>query len=263
MGIYYSFTDWNRYSDQVRFVGLENYRAIFAAKSVYYQYIGNTLKFTLISNLVKIIPALFLALLFTDNLRGEHVHRTILFFPATLSFIVIGLVFRSILHPEMGFLNQTLRNLGLGFAAKGWLIHPRWAWFSIYAVDAWRGLGYVMTIFIAGLQSIPRTYYEAASIDGAGFFHKLFSITIPMLKPAITVNLVFGITYSLRVFDIIFVLTNGGPGRVTEVMNTAVFREFALGTYGVGVALSTVLFVVMGVVSVLVIRLMNRGEVEQ
>ncbi len=148
MGIYYSFTDWNRYSDEPKFVGLENYRAIFASKSVYYQYIGNTLKFTVISNLVKIVPALFLALLFTGNLPGETIHRTILFFPATLSFIVIGLIFRSILHPETGFLNQTLRNLGLGFAAQGWLIHPKWAWFSIYAVDAWRGLGYVMTIFI-------------------------------------------------------------------------------------------------------------------
>ncbi|MGQ9474143.1 MAG: carbohydrate ABC transporter permease [Candidatus Caldatribacteriaceae bacterium] len=190
MGMYCSFTDWNRYSNKINFVGLKNYRTIFSAQSIYYRYLGNTLKFTFVSNLVKIIPALFLALLFTGNLKGEKIHRAILFFPATLSFIVIGLIFRSLLHPETDFLNQTFRTTGLEFLAQGWLIKPKWAWFSIYAVDAWRGLGYVMTIFIAGLQSIPKTYYEAASIDGAGFLHKLVFITLPMLKPAITVNLI-------------------------------------------------------------------------
>ncbi|HOQ67223.1 MAG TPA: sugar ABC transporter permease [Candidatus Atribacteria bacterium] len=262
IGIYFSFTDWNRYSSEVKFVGLENYRAIFASGSNYLSYVRNTLNFTIISNIVKIIPALFLALLLSSNIRGQNVHRAILFFPALLPYLVIGLIFRSMLHPQTGFVNNMLRTLGLDFMAKRWLIDPKWVWPSIYAVDAWRGIGYVMTIFIAGLSSIPRHYYEVADIDGANFFQKLIHITLPMLKPAITINLIFGITYGLKVFDIIFVLTNGGPGRMTEVINTAIFKEFALGTYGMGTALSTLLFVFMVVVSVLLLKIMSKRELE-
>lgn len=262
IGIYYSFTSWNRYSSEIKFIGLENYKTIFSSSSNYFSYIYNTLRFTIISNIVKIIPALFLAILLSENLKGEDIHRAILFFPAILSYLVIGIIFRSILHPQMGILNNMLRTVGLGLLAKSWLVDPKWVWTSIFAIDAWRGIGYVMTIFIAGLHSIPRYYYEAADIDGAGFFQKLIHITIPMLRPAIIINLIFGITYGLRVFDIIFVLTNGGPGRITEVINTAVFKEFALGTYGVGSALSTILFIFMGLISILLVRLMSRREVE-
>ena len=170
IGIYFSFTDWNRYSSEVKFVGLENYRAIFASGSNYLSYVRNTLNFTIISNIVKIIPALFLALLLSSNIRGQNVHRAILFFPALLPYLVIGLIFRSMLHPQTGFVNNMLRTLGLDFMANRWLIDPKWVWPSIYAVDAWRGIGYVMTIFIAGLSSIHRHYYEVADIDGANFF---------------------------------------------------------------------------------------------
>lgn len=262
LGIYYSFTDWNRYSSEINFVGFDNYKTIFASNKNYLGYITNTLKFTLISNIVKIIPALFLAILLNEGLKAKNVHRAILFFPSVLPYLVIGLIFRSMLHPTTGFVNEMLRKFGLDFMAQKWLVDPKWVWPSIYAVDAWRGIGYVMTIFLAGLQSIPNYYYEAADIDGATFMQKLRHITLPMLMPAININLIFGITYGLKVFDIIYVLTNGGPGRMTEVINTAVFKEFADGTYGVGTALSTLLFVFMAVIGLFIVRIMNRREVE-
>jgi raffinose/stachyose/melibiose transport system permease protein len=262
LGIYYSFTDWNRYSSEINFVGFDNYKTIFASNKNYLGYIMNTLKFTLISNIVKIIPALFLAILLNEGLKAKNVHRAILFFPSVLPYLVIGLIFRSMLHPTTGFVNEMLRKFGLDFMAQKWLVDPKWVWPSIYAVDAWRGIGYVMTIFLAGLQSIPNYYYEAADIDGATFMQKLRHITLPMLMPAININLIFGITYGLKVFDIIYVLTNGGPGRMTEVINTAVFKEFADGTYGVGTALSTLLFVFMAVIGLFIVRIMNRREVE-
>lgn len=262
LGIYYSFTDWNRYSSEINFVGFDNYKTIFTSNKNYLGYIMNTLKFTLISNIVKIIPALFLAILLNEGLKAKNVHRAILFFPSVLPYLVIGLIFRSMLHPTTGFVNEMLRKFGLDFMAQKWLVDPKWVWPSIYAVDAWRGIGYVMTIFLAGLQSIPNYYYEAADIDGATFMQKLRHITLPMLMPAININLIFGITYGLKVFDIIYVLTNGGPGRMTEVINTAVFKEFADGTYGVGTALSTLLFVFMAVIGLFIVRIMNRREVE-
>jgi raffinose/stachyose/melibiose transport system permease protein len=119
-----------------------------------------------------------------------------------------------------------------------------------------------MTIFIAGLQAISQDYYDAADIDGAGWWSKLSNVTLPMLMPAITINVIFGVTYGLKVFDIIYVLTNGGPGRMTEVINTAVFNEFASGSYGLGTALSTLLLIVLALIGIPLIRTMTKKEVE-
>ncbi|WP_069998315.1 carbohydrate ABC transporter permease [Cellulosilyticum sp. I15G10I2] len=262
IGIYYSFTDWSSYSDQINFIGLENYKYIFTSNQAYTKYIFNTLMFTVVSNIVKIIPALFLALMLKEGLRGQNFYRGVLYFPSVLPYLVIGLLFRSMLHPTTGVVNQTLRLLSMDFMAQQWLTDPKWVWGSIFAVDAWRGIGYVMTIFIAGLQAIPESYYEAAKIDGAGYFALLRHITLPMLVPAITINVVFGLTYGLKVFDIIYVLTNGGPGRMTEVVATGIFKEFSDGTYGVGSALSSILFVFMAVIGILIVGKMNEKRVE-
>jgi ABC-type sugar transport systems, permease components len=262
IGIGYSFTDWNKFTTEVHFVGLDNFRTIFTSSKHYDVYVGNTLLFAVVSNIVKIVPALFLAILLTGKVRGSGVYRTILFLPTVLSFLVVGLIFRSVLHPSNGLLNQTLKVLGLGFLAGHWLSDPHLVWASIIGVDAWKGIGYVMTIFIAGLQAIPQDYYDAADIDGAGWWRKLGSVTLPMLMPAITINVVFGVTYGLKVFDIIYALTNGGPGRMTEVINTAVFNEFASGSYGLGTALSTLLLIVLALIGFPLIKAMTRKEIE-
>ncbi len=262
IGIYFSFTDWNRYSPEINFTGLENFRTLFTSTRNYAAYILHTLLFTVASNVVKIVPALFLALLLDKRIAGRNVYRAILFLPAILSFLVTGLIFRAMLHPSHGLLNQLLRAVHLPFLAGQWLADPRLVWPSILAVDAWKGIGYVMTIFLAGLQSIPAEYHDAAEIDGANGWQRLRAVTLPLLGPAVTVNVVFGLTYGMRVFDIIYVLTNGGPGRMTEVINTAVFNEFSSGTYGLGTALSSLLFVVMAVVGFGVVRFMMRREVQ-
>ena len=262
IGIYYSFTDWSAYSDKIHFTGLENYKYLFTSGQDYTRYISNTLMFTFVSNIVKIIPALFLALLLKEGLRGQNFYRGVLYFPSVLPYLVIGLLFRSMLHPTTGVINQMFRAVNLDFMAQKWLTDAKWVWTSIFAVDAWRGIGYVMTIFIAGLQAIPESYYEAAKIDGAGYFSLLRHITLPMLVPSITINVVFGLTYGLKVFDIIYVLTNGGPGRMTEVVATGIFKEFSDGTYAIGSALSSILFVLMAVIGILKIRKMNEKRVE-
>lgn len=133
-------------------------------------------------------------------------------------------------------------------------------WKAIYGVDAWRGIGYVMTIFLAGLNTIPVSYYEAAEIDGANFFQKLRYVTLPMLTGAITINLVFGITYGLKVFDIVYVLTNGGPGHATEVLTTYSYTLFANGKYGMATALNTILFVITALIGIGVVRYMSKME---
>lgn len=264
LGVIYSFTDWNaRSTDGVHFVGLQNYIEIFTSNKNYSDGIWNTLKFTVISNIVKLIPGLLLAVMLQEKMRGKNFYRTLLYLPSILPFVVIGLVFKSILNYNNGLLNEIFGMIGLDFLKQKWLSDLGMVWNSIFGVDAWRGIGYVMTIFVAGLSTIPKSYYEAAEIDGAGFWQRLFHITLPMLSGAITINLVFGITYGLKVFDIVYVLTNGGPGHATEVMTTYSYQMYATGQYGMATAFNALLLVITLAIGLFVVRKMSKQEVQQ
>ena len=264
LGVLLSFTDWTvRSAGNIHFVGLQNFIDIFTCSNVHYaQGIVNTLKFTIISNIVKLIPALLLAVMLSGNLRGRNLYRTVLYMPSILPFLIIGLVFNAILSYN-GLLNNSFAQLGLENWQQKWLSDPNIVWVSIFGVDAWRGIGYVMTIFLAGINAIPHSYYEAAEIDGANFWQKLRHITLPMLSGAITINLVFGITYGLKVFDVIYVLTNGGPGRATEVMTTYSYQHYAQGNYGMSTAMNTLLMVLSLTIGLLIVRSMTKKEVQQ
>jgi raffinose/stachyose/melibiose transport system permease protein len=265
LGAFYSFTDWSAYSANtgVKFVGLQNYIDIFTSNKDYVSGITNTLMFTVISNIIKLIPALFLAILLQEGVKGKGLYRTLFYLPSILPFVIIGLVFKSILNYNTGLLNMALETLQLGFLKQKWLSDLDFVWKSIFGVDAWRGIGYVMTIFLAGLNTIPHSYYEAAQIDGAGFWSRLRHITLPMLSGAIMINFVFGITYGLKVFDIIYVLTNGGPGHATEVITTYSYQLYSNGQYGMSTALNTVLLLITLVIGVFVVRIMGKKEVQQ
>jgi raffinose/stachyose/melibiose transport system permease protein len=263
MGIAYSFTDWSSYSSEVNFIGLDNFRTIFSSNANYLGYIKNTLLFSVSTIILKTVIGLALALLLNYGVRRlSHLYRVIIYLPVVLPTIVVGLVFRSILNPRTGILNEFLRAVGLGALAQPWLVDPNIAMASVIGVDTWKGVGYIMVILLAGLQTIPREYYEAAEIDGASSTAVLRFITLPLLVPALTVVTVLNLLYGLRVFDIVYVLTGGGPGYATDVVFTAVFDEFSKGRYGVGTALSSVLFVVMTAASFFIVRRLTRDPVE-
>lgn len=264
LGIFYSFTDWNSRSlGETKFVGLQNYIEIFTSNKDYASGIFNTLKFTIISNVLKLIPALLIAIMLQEGLKGKNVYRTLLYLPSVLPFLIIGLTFKSILNYNTGLLNSFLDMVHLGFLKQKWLSDLGVVWKSIYGVDAWRGIGYVMTIFLAGLNTIPRSYYEAAQIDGANFWQRVKNITLPMLRGAIMINLVFGLTYGLKVFDIVYVLTNGGPGHATEVITTYSYQLYSNGQYGMSTALNTILLVITAIIGVVVVKVMSKQEVQQ
>jgi raffinose/stachyose/melibiose transport system permease protein len=162
------------------------------------------------------------------------------------------------LNPSTGALNEFLRPIGLDVLALQWLTDPDLALYSIAAVDTWKGVGFIMLLLLAGLQAIPREYYEAAKIDGASAFNELRYITLPLLVPVITVTTVLNLLYGLKVFDSVWVLTNGGPGYATETVYTIVFKEFARGNYAVSTALSTILFVIMTAAGIFLIRMMQK-----
>ncbi len=263
IGIGYSFTDWSSYSKELNFVGLDNFAKIFSADNEYLLYMGNTLKFTFLTVVLKTVLGLAFALLLVKKIVARDFHRAVLFMPSVLSLLVTGLVFKSIFNPETGLLNSFLRSTGLDFMAQKWLVDPATAFGSIIGVDVWRGTGYIMCIIIAGLQSIPEMYYEAAKIDGAHSFQRFWHVTLPMLMPTLMVTTVLNMLYGLKVFDIVFVLTNGGPGRITEVLYTSVFREFSQGKYALSTAMSSIMFVVMVIAGYFIIRMMSREEVDE
>jgi raffinose/stachyose/melibiose transport system permease protein len=261
-GIFYSFTNWSSYSTKVDFVGLENFKTIFSASENYLLFIKNTFIFTIITIIAKTVIGLALALLLTEGTkRLAYFYRMLIYIPVILPAIAVGLIFKSILNPSTGLLNTFLNTVGLGVLAQKWLTNPHIALYSVIGVDTWQGVGYIMVILIAGLQSIPREYYEVADVDGAGFGAKLIHITLPMMMPAITIVTVLNLLYGLKVFDIVYALTNGGPGFATDVIYTAVFQAFSQGQWGLGTAFSSLLFVFMSVLGYFVIRLMDRGQV--
>lgn len=259
MGFYYAFTDWNSYSSDVNFIGLENFALIFSSGQGYLRYIANTIIFTLATIVLKTLIALGLAVLLTRGVRRlAHVHRMLIYLPAVLPMLAVSLIFKSILNPATGLLNTSLRDVGLGFLAQKWLVDITWAMPSVIGVDTWKGIGYIMVILIAGIEAIPREYYEAAEIDGANGWQSFIHLTIPLLMPVLAVVTVLNLLYGLKVFDIVFVLTHGGPGHATDTVYTVIFDEFSKGRYGVATALSSLLFVVMIVLGYFVIRLMHR-----
>lgn len=261
LGIGYAFTDWSAFSSEIHYVGLKNFKEIFSAEENYVKYLGNTILFTVFTTVMKNILGLLLAVLLTKQVKALNFHRAVMYMPSVLSALIVGMIFKSILNPKDGLLNAFL--LVFGVEGPKWLSDPKIAIWSVMAVDIWKGMGYIMTIFIAGIMAVSPTYYEAADLDGANAWHKFKSITLPMLMPTITVTTVLNVIYGLKVFDTVYALTNGGPGYATEVLYTSVYKEFGLGRYAVGTALSSVMFVIMVVVGFFLIKTMTKNEVSE
>lgn len=264
IGIGYSFTDWSSYKDTLKFVGFENFKTIFSADENYLKIIGNTLSFTFITTILKNVFGLALAVLMTKSIKALNFHRGVIFMPSILSTLILGMIFISILDPANGLLNSFFRSIGLPFLAQKWLTSTKFAFPSVMGVDIWRGTGYIMTILIAGILSISSEYYEAAALDGATGWQKFRYITLPLLLPTLTTTTVLNVIYGLKVFDMVYALTNGGPGKATtEILYTAVFKKFGTGQYAIGTALSSVMFIFMAAVGFFMIRFMTRNEVQE
>lgn len=253
IGLFFSLTNWNSMSDTIRFIGLENYRKIFADKAMWHVF-GNNVFYAIMTSLLKGAIGLLLAVVLNRAIRSRNALRTIFFLPMCIANLIVGLVFQQILHPTAGILNQFLNMIGLGALAQNWLIDPDVVMWSCVALEVWKAAGFNMVIFLAGLQSVPRDLYEACDIDGAGGWQKFYKITFPMIMPSVVINMLLNVISGLKVFDVIFTLTNGGPGRASEVVNITIFKQFSLGDYGYGTALNTILFVVLSIISVAVIR---------
>jgi len=260
IGFWYAFTDWNMYLDRISFNGLANFRRMFTHR-VTSLAVRNTLIFSVVTTIGKNVFGLALALALNQALRSRNVIRTIFFAPSVLSYIVIGLLFSSILHPA-GLLNAGLAAVGLGGLARSWLAERTIVMYSVSAVEIWQWAGFHMAIYLAGLQSIPRELGEACRIDGAGPWQRLWRVTLPLIVPTFNVNLVLSLIGGFKVFEQIYILTNGGPGTASQVVSTQILEAFGNGEWGYGTAVNLVLFLFITLIALTVLNLLRRREVE-
>lgn len=258
---FFAFTDWNAMKSGIKFTGIENFKYLFT--DPYFKIaLKNTLLFGIITTVLKVTVGLLLALALNRQTRINNSLRTIFFLPDVLSYVIVGIIFHALLRYN-GVINSFLENIGLSFLIQDWLGRPATAFVSAILMDVWKSAGFFMMVFIAGLQSINTEYYETASIDGASPFQQFRFITLPLLVASMTVNVTIAMIGGFRVFDQIYVLTKGGPGNATNVINTIVFQTQGAGMYGRGTAMGLILTIFILLLSLIVTELLGRREVEE
>ena len=260
--IWLSFTNWDGYSmSNLSFVGLENFKAVLADKSMTSALL-NTLFYSVIFPILTTIFAIPLSLALNSKMKSRNLQRAVFFFPSVPSAIILGYLWAYILAPtSSGLLNKFLGLFGINPVM--WLSTPKTAMFSVIMVNLWSVLGWHACIYLAQLQSIPAEYYEAATVDGANAWQKFRYITFPMLASAMTVSVMLLLVNSMKIFDLPFALTNGGPGTSTTMISQIIIKTgFVEKSYGKATAMSAIFFVFIAVISIVQLNTMKKREVE-
>ncbi|HEV2778770.1 MAG TPA: sugar ABC transporter permease [Actinophytocola sp.] len=254
-----SFTDLRgtdlRNPLNVNLIGFDNYVRLFGDE-VFRQALTNTAVFVLGSVPLTIVSALAVALALNRGItRLRTFFRVGYYLPVVTSIVAVAVVWRFLLQPDTGLLNSLLRTIGI--AGPHWLDDPALAMLSIIVLTAWRGMGFMMVVFIAGLQAIPRDVYEAAEIDGAGRWARFRFVTLPMLRPTMLFAVVVTSIGQLQFIEEPFVMTRGGPLNSTLSVSMDVYAQFGFGNYGYASAMSYMLFVVIVALTVVWFRLLR------
>lgn len=224
--------------------------------------IKNTIIFAVVTTLLKVVLGMLLAVFLNRELKTKNFLRTVFYLPAVINTVAIGILFSAVLHPTDGILNKFLNALGLGILAQEWLTNIHIAIYSIAAIEVWKWTGFTMIIILAGLQTVSGEYYEAADIDGASAWKKFRHITFPLIIPAFNNALVGSIIGGLKVFDIVMVTTNGGPGSATSVLNTLIFKSYGGNYQGEASAGSMILAILVALVAISTYIFIRKREVE-
>lgn len=253
-----AFTGWNAFGN-APWVGLDNFTRMIGDR-LFHEALYNTVYYTAFHVPLTFAASLGLALLLNRKLRGVAFFRTAAFFPYITSIVAIAVVWNMLFSPEFGPINQFLQALGVS-DPPGWTSSTDWSMPAVIIVATWREMGYYMLLFLAGLQTIPADLYEAARVDGAGAWQRFWNVTLPGLRPTtffVTVMLMIG---SFKIFDLILVMTNGGPGTSTVVLSQFIYRKaFVENQFGYASAASIVLFLICITVTVVQFLVNKRRE---
>lgn len=239
-----------------RFAGLSNYQALLKDKQ-FHQVLRNTVYYVAGVVPLNIVMSLGLALWLNQRLRMIGFYRSVFFLPVVTVTVAVSLIFKFMYEPQVGLINTALRALGL--PGPNWLGTTAWAMPALTLMSVWKGFGYNMVLFLAGLQGIPRTVYEAASIDGAGTWQRFRHITLPLLSPTTFFAVVMTIISSFQVFDQARVMTNGGPASATNTIVLYIFQNgFEYFKMGYASAVAWVLFAAIFLLTLLQMRLQRQ-----
>lgn len=247
--LYLSFFEWNGVATDKVFVGIQNYSALLTSDTVFLKALQNNLLWTLGSLVVIIGLGLALALLLHRKVKGRVFFRGVFYFPVVLSGVVVATIWAWIYNPTQGFINKVLEMAGLESWTHAWLAEPGIALAAVFIAGIWQGVGQPMVLFLAGLSTIPNDPYEAAIIDGAKPYQSFWYITLPLLREAFVIVVATTMIGSMKVYDIIYAMTGGGPAQSTQVLSSWMYYQtFKYANIGSGSAISMVLVLITMVV---------------
>lgn len=256
--LYLSFFEWNGVSPERPFVGLQNYQRLFASAEFW-----NSLRVTLIyagaMTLAALALGMFVAVLLNQDIFGRALYRALYFLPVITPTVAAGVVWKYLFDPSQGVVNRLLG--GIGIQGPSWLTDPGWALVAVVIVGVWKRVGFNMVVYLAALQGIPRMYYEAAELDGANAWQRFRAVTLPLLGPSTFFLSVTALIDAFQVFDLVYVMTSGGPLKSTDVIGFYLYRYgFRFYELGFASAIAYVMFALIFVVTIVQFRLSRGGS---
>ncbi len=258
---YYSFTDWNGLNRDYDLIGFANFVEVFKDDPDFVNSLLFTLKYVVVMVVLQNVLALFLAVLIESRTRSKGLFRTLFFMPNMISVIISAFMWTFIFSQV---LPQIAEKTVFTFLNQSWIGDPNFSFYSILIVSLWNGVGYMMIIYLAGLQGVPQSLKEAAVIDGANAWQRFRSVTLPMITPAITICLFLTLNSSFKVFEVVYGLTGGGPGRSTQVVTMNIYEEAFSNNfrYGYASAKSIILFAMVLILTLIQVSITKKREVE-
>lgn len=259
-GIYYSMTDWNGLSKTYNFIGLKNFIEMMG-DTYFWSSMWFTLKYVIVMVIVANVVALTLAVAIESRDHAKGFFRTIFYMPNMISMVIGGYMWMFIFTKVLYYIAD---NWGVTFFDKSWIGDPKYAFIAIIIVAAWGAVGYLMIIYMAALQGVPTELKEAAALDGAGAWTRFWNVTFPLIQHAVTICIFWTLNSGFQVFDVIYSLTGGGPGRATQSAAINIYEEAFQGNirYGYATAKSTMLFLIVLVITAVQLKLMKNKEQE-
>ena len=239
----YSLTRWDGVTKS-EFVGLRNFQYMLSSDILFRKILGNNLKFTLFVVIFQTSFSLLFAIFLAKNSKSNIFFRTLFFFPTILSSVSVGLIWTFLYNPNYGFINASLKSIGLDKLAINWLGDTRYSLLAVALTQVWFHTGQMVVIYVAGLQQIPQELYEAAEVDGATRWQQFKSVTWPMALPTTAVVMAYTTIQSFRAFDLIYAMTQGGPLNSSDVLVTNIFNLAFVG-YKLGYASAQTIFLVI------------------
>jgi raffinose/stachyose/melibiose transport system permease protein len=259
-GLFYAMTNWNGINRDYEFVGVSNFSELIS--DVYFwQSIFFTVKYVVVMLFLTNITALAFATFIESLPKAKSVYRTIYYMPNMISMIIGGYMWRFIFHRVLYYIAD---NLGIKFLDQSWVGDVRFAFLSVIIVSAWGSVGYLLIIYLSALQGVPLHLKEASELDGADAWKTFWNVTFPMIRPALVICIFWTLNSTFQVFDVVFSLTGGGPGRATQSVAINIYEEAFKDNirYGYATAKSTVLFVLIFIVTVVQLTVMRKREEE-